>query len=143
MSTALTEMVVGSWSLVSFEQESQNGQLTYPLGREAKGSIFYLPNGHVSVNIMRQDRDALIDRKLFEDGNLRYSNLGYLAYSGTFHIDEDNKMMTHDVSISLYPEWVGHPQIRVLKLEGEFLLLSSDGPVGSDKDIFRLKWKRD
>ena len=143
MNTTLTEKITGSWSLLSFEQQSQNGQLSYPLGPDASGSIFYLPNGHVSVNIMQADRNPLINSKLFENGNVHYRDIGYLAYSGTYHIEEDRGLMVHEVNVSLYPEWQGKPQIRILKLEGDILELSSDGPVGIDNDTFRLIWKRD
>lgn len=140
--SALKNLVIGAWALVSFEQESQEGEIIYPLGDEAKGSIYYLPNGYVSVHIMDVNRSENVDELLYKDMQLKYNDLGYLAYSGRYHIDEENRIMTHHIEISLYPEWIGGQQVRLIKLDGEYLQLSSNGPVGPQKIQFRLLWKR-
>jgi hypothetical protein len=138
----LKSLVVGAWILVSFEQESEDGEIAFPLGNQAKGSIYYLPNGYMSVHIMDINRSENVDEQLYKDKQLKYSQLGYLAYSGRYQIDEESCIMTHNVDISLYPEWIAGEQVRHIKLDGDQLLLSSIGPVGPQKIQFRLFWKR-
>jgi hypothetical protein len=143
MNTTIKEKITGAWHLLSFEQQNFEGKLTYPLGKQAKGSIYYLPDGHVSVHIMDVNRSEIVDETLYINKQLRYSELGYLAYSGRYHIDEEKQVMTHHVEISMYPEWVGGQQVRLIKLDGDHLQLSSMGPSGPENISFRLLWKRD
>jgi hypothetical protein len=138
----LAEQVIGAWNLVSFEQESEDGTLTYPLGKTAKGAIYYLSGGYVSVHIMQQYRSENIDPQLYNGKKLNYQELGYLAYCGHYHVDEDKQIMTHELEISLYPEWVDGQQVRKIDLNGNELMLSSVLPVGPRKNNFRLLWRR-
>ncbi|WP_295718909.1 lipocalin-like domain-containing protein [Mucilaginibacter sp.] len=142
MENTLAERVIGAWTLVTFEQESKDGVISYPLGKEATGSLFYLPGGHVAVNIMLAGRDIFIDKALLLKEQLKYNELGYLAYSGFYHVDENLKLMTHELVVSFYPEWVGSRQIRKIDLNNNCLQLSSDGPVGPEHSRFRLEWLR-
>lgn len=142
MKTSLKEQITGAWNLVSFEQETQEGKVTYPLGIDAQGSIYYLPDGFVSVHIMQVNRSEFVAPALYANCQLKYTDLGYLAYSGRFSLNQSETVMTHHIDISLFPEWIGGQQVRIIKLDGEHLSLSSDGPVGPDKIQFRLHWKR-
>lgn len=139
----LQQQIIGSWSLVSFTETSMYGDISYPLGQDAKGSICYLATGQVSVHIMDIHRTATIDAALYTNRLLKYTDLSYLAYSGSFHVDEKRKIMTHDVAISIYPDWVGGQQVRLIELEADQLLLSSTGLAEPEKPHFKLLWKRD
>jgi hypothetical protein len=141
--SSLAEQVTGAWSLVSFTQETQQGEVSYPLGSDAKGSIYYLPNGFVSVHIMKTDRSEYVKPELYAEGRLKYTDLGYLAYSGKYSFNQSQTIITHHIAISAFPEWVGGQQVRVIELDGDHLSLSSDGSVGPDKITFRLLWKRE
>lgn len=143
MDLSLIDKIAGAWSLVSFEQQAPNGTVTYPLGKDALGSIYYLPEGFVSVHIMQVNRSEYVNPALYANGKLKYTDLGYLAYSGRFSLNQSETIITHHIDISMFPEWVGGQQIRVIKLDGDHLSLSSDGPVGPDKIKFRLLWKRE
>ena len=52
--------------------------------------------------------------------------LGYIAYSGPFHTDEEKQTLTHSMFVSLFPNWLGQTQPRVVKIEGDMLHLSGD-----------------
>jgi Lipocalin-like domain len=138
MENSLKEKIIGAWRLVSFEQESKDGKITFPLGKDARGYLYYLIDGHVSVHIMRTGRQISL-----EDGVLKYNELGYLAYGGHYYFDETRMVMTHEVDVSLYPEWTGTAQVRKVDLKWPYLQLSSDGPVGEEGFQFRLRWLRD
>ena len=142
MENNLRQLVIGAWMLISFDQKSKDGKVSYPLGRAARGSLYYLPDGHVCVNIMQSSRNITVDPSLMKGDALKYNELGYLAYSGQYHIEEDPQLMIHVPDVSLYPEWIGSQQIRKIHLVGNYLQLSSNGPVGPDESRFRLTWVR-
>jgi hypothetical protein len=56
-----------------------------------------------------------------------------------FHIDEAKKTLTHLMFVSLFPDWLGQTQTRVVKIEGDTLYPSSEKPK---KTMSYLKWKR-
>ena len=111
MPRSLKEQITGAWSLVSFEQVSAAGRRYFPLGEDASGSIYYLPDGHVSVHIMETQRSDYIDPSLYQGKPLKYTDLRYLAYSGTYTINDSETIIIHKIIVSLYPEWVGGHQL--------------------------------
>jgi hypothetical protein len=48
--------LIGTWRLISWENRSADGQISYPLGEDAVGYIMYNQDGYVFVAIMRPDR---------------------------------------------------------------------------------------
>ncbi len=142
MKKSLKEQIAGAWSLVSFEQESSDGQRYFPLGNNASGSLYYLPDGYVSVHIMERQRTEYVKPSRYEGKPLKYTDLGYLAYSGVYTINDSETIIIHKITVSLYPEWVSSQQVRRIKLSGDHLLLSSDGPPGPEQVSFHLLWKR-
>jgi hypothetical protein len=138
----LSKQILGAWCLVSFEQEASDGQRSFPMGKDALGSIYYLPDGYVSVQIMTTNRSEYIEPSVCCPARLKYSGLGYLAYSGTYQINSSETVITHKIIISLFPEWLGGQQIRLIKFDGEYLSLSSDGAIGPEQIRFHLLWKR-
>ena len=69
---------------------------------------------------------------------------GYIAYSGPFHTDEAKKTLTHSMFVSLFPNWLGQTQPRVVKIEGDTLHLSTEKPIksGGKETMSYLPWKR-
>jgi hypothetical protein len=138
----IEENIIGAWALSSFEMVSQDGFICHPLGEQAKGALYYLPDGHVSVHIMQPDRQEVIDLNLFTKPEFKYNELAYLAYCGRYYFDPAEQLMTHELDISLYPEWVGGKQLRKLELNGDQLQLSSVSSAEPKQMQFRLIWHR-
>jgi hypothetical protein len=46
--------------------------------------------------------------------------------------------------ISLFPNWIGQTQPRVVRIDGDFLIITTDGPVESGGKMVNpcLRWKR-
>ena len=65
--------LVGTWKLLSWENRSLDGQVTYPLGEDAVGYISYTQDGYVFVSMMRSDRTQ------FTSGDLLRSSAGESA----------------------------------------------------------------
>ena len=103
----------------------------YPMSEQPMGIIMYTPDGYMSAQL------SMPSRKPFASGDW---------FKGT---DDDyrqvsSKTLTHSMFISLFPNWIGQTQPRVVKIEGDDLYLSSATPIQSQGKIVmsHLKWKR-
>jgi hypothetical protein len=67
----------------------------------------------------------------------------YVSYGGWYEL-QGNKLIIH-VLVSLFPNWVGQPQIRVIEhLEGDHLTLATEPvPFAGQSVQGYLIWKRD
>jgi hypothetical protein len=83
------------------------------------------------------------DRKPFPSGDwfggttdeYREEATTYIAYSGPFHVDEEHKTLTHSMFVSMFPNWTGQTQPRVVKIEGQTLHLSTASPIKSSGKV--------
>lgn len=142
----LRDAVLGAWELVSYTiEDNPSGDTTYPLGPHPVGLIMYTDDGYMSAQLMRPDRSAACPPQPNEDTPAAESpfDTGYLAYSGPFHVDDAAGTLHHQVTVSLFPDWLGTTQRRCCHLEGDFLTLggtqtSPDGKTSTHT----LLWKR-
>jgi hypothetical protein len=100
----------------------------------------------MSAQLMHPDRPAFASGDWFRgsDDEIKEEALGYIAYSGPFHTDEEKQTLTHSMFVSLFPNWLGQTQPRVVKIEGDMLSLSSATPIvsGGKKTMSYLSWRR-
>ncbi len=132
------EQFVGTWKLVSYEAGA-----SHPMGRDAVGLLTYDANGRISLQIMRPDRPKFRITGLgdieggYEAGTaeeVMSAYRGYIAYFGTYEVNEEGRFVTHHIETSLYPNWVGRDQV-------EFFELSEDRLTWGLNHI-RYTWKR-
>jgi hypothetical protein len=59
-------------------------------------------------------------------------------------VDEDSNAVTHFVLVSLFPNWIGQKQQRIVRIEGDALHLSTASPIqsGGRPVNARLEWRR-
>lgn len=130
-----------SWSLVEYQSESKNGDVLYPLGEDALGTIIFTEDGHTSVQIMAKDRSQPPSEDKLKKYNTKVEKemrrLGYHAHTGPFTIDEKENILTTHVQMSLIPDYVGSKQARKTTLKGNILKLSN-----IQHPERRLVWKR-
>ena len=130
----LREQLVGAWRLVSYEIRPRDGSaVTYPLGRDASGWILYTRDGYMSAQLMAAGRPPYASGDLHRgtESECTAAARGYIAYSGPFHLDDDGTL-THEMDVSLFPNWIGNVQQRVFRLDGDRLQLGTVGPVRID-----------
>ncbi|AKM01391.1 MULTISPECIES: lipocalin-like domain-containing protein [Burkholderia cepacia complex] len=134
LASQLREQLVGAWRLVSYEVRPRDGSaVAYPLGRDVRGWILYTPDGYMSAQLMAAGRPP------YTDGDLHGGTVderataarGYIAYSGPFRVDDDGTL-THEMDVSLYPNWIGNVQQRVVMLDGDRLQLGTAAPARID-----------
>ena len=136
--------LVGTWRLVSWEnRDVASGRADYPLGRDAVGYIMYGGDGYMSVAIARADRPA------FSAGDLLGGSVEeraraagtYVSYCGTYEFRGDTVL--HRVELSLFPDWIGVEQERLVGFVGDRLVLSTR-PIllGGAQRTAHLTWER-
>lgn len=144
---SLRERLIGAWSLVSYEERPVDGSPSfYPMGETPKGIIMYTPDGFMSAQLSTPDRKPFASGDWFvtSDAEFKDEASSYIAYTGPFNVDEAKQHLTHSMFISLFPNWIGQTQPRVVRIEGDRLFLSSASPISSRGKtvISYLQWQR-
>jgi len=113
------------------------------MGPDATGYISYSDDGYVFVHIMKKDRENYTVNDPFvgtaeEDAAAVKSSI---SYAGPFTINGGE--ITHHVTHSSFPNWVGSKQIRSARFEGSTLVLSAAGATFQGKEVTAyVTWER-
>ena len=59
---------------------------------------------------------------------------GYLAYAGPYEVDEVNKVVTHHMTVSMNPTWLGDSEPRYVNLDGDILEIASPPIIEDGKE---------
>src|SRR3979490_1512460 len=122
-STALK--VVGRWEILSWEQAFDDGRRELPMGEALQGFILYTENGDMACQIAALDRPAFTTGGQWNASNEEkaraYNTL--LAYGGLYEVNGDG--ITHQVEISLFPNWQGGAQKRRVQVNADGTLTLS------------------
>lgn len=136
---------IGAWNLVSYESQVDDGRVNYPLGKDAVGQIMYDARGNMSAQIADARRPSFASENLRgstpEEISAAYK--GYVAYFGTYDIDESNGNVIHHVINSLLPNWAGINLVRYYEFAGNRMTLRT-APMGfgERKIVLTLVWER-
>jgi len=105
----------------------------------------YDASGHMSVQIMRPDRPAFAsgDHLKGTPEEIKSAFKGFVAYYGTYEINEEEGTVTHHLEGSLFPNWVGTELKRFFEFSGNQLTLSTPPmPMGGQQVTGVLLWER-
>lgn len=122
---AAAKSLTGTWAVVRYENRKPDGSVDLPYGPNPKGYFIYDPTGHLSIQFMRTPptpRFAAGDDK-GTDGEVRGAYDGYIAYFGTWRINDDATAVIHVVEGSLKPSYTGTDQPRPFTLDGDTLIV--------------------
>ena len=135
--------LVGTWKLLDYSFLHENGTLEKPWGTEVEGILIYSTEGYMSGNLMHRRRKRPEPQREVagEIGERIRGSRNYIAYAGRYTMEGDT--VTHHVEVSLFPNWIGLPQLRYYKLAGDKLVLSTPMTlVKGEKLVGQLTWKR-
>ncbi len=136
--------LIGTWSLLSWENRIIDGQsISYPLGRDAVGYIMYNQDGYMAVAIARPGRAKFAAGDLLGGSAEEKAQAAetYVSYCGRYEFRGDT--VVHHVEYSLFPNWVGVDQERLIDLEGNRLTLSTRPMLlGGIRRTAHLIWER-
>jgi len=111
---------VGTWKLVSFVNDFQDGSEQRPMyGKNATGYLILTAGGRMMSVVEGEGRKAPLND---EERAAAFRTL--IAYTGIYRFDGD-KFITK-VDVSWNPTWVGTEQVRFFKLDGDRLQIASD-----------------
>jgi hypothetical protein len=147
ISPGLRAKLIGAWKLVSYEERPIDGSPSvYPMSDDPKGIIMYTPDGFMSAQLMHPERAPFASGDWFQGTPEEYKAeaTSYIAYSGEFQVDEEKAALTHSMFVSLFPNWLGQTQPRVVRIEGADLYLSTAAPIpsGGRMVMSYLRWTR-
>ncbi len=138
------EQFAGTWKLVSSEFIRSDGQATYPMGKDPTGIIIFDASGYMSVNIMRLGRPAfaISDNHKGTPAEIKTAFEGYLAYYGTYKVNEQGRTITTQVEGCLLPNWIGAGQRRFYEFSGNRMTLSSPPMhIGGEQVTVKIIWE--
>jgi hypothetical protein len=119
--------LLGAWRLLSVETQLDNGEVFHIFGKEPKGVIVYTPNGQMAAQVVNPDRPLVAsgDQQQATDEEVRENFERYIAYYGTYEINEEKKSVIHHVDGSLFRNWEGDIQERFYEFRGNRIYLST------------------
>ncbi len=134
-----------TWRLLECYGKWTDGRISYPYGEEPAGQLMYDKSGRFSGQIAGSGRPDFQSNNLLKgtDEEVRPAFEKYVAYYGTYEVDEANSQMVHHVEESLFPNWKGDVQTRIYSFEGERLRLDTLPIKGAKADLtVTLLWER-
>lgn len=141
----MIDQFAGVWKLIRCESRDAEGQVREPFGPHPVGRIVYDRSGRMSAQLMNPERAGSlysptggVSREATEE-EVRKAVAGYVAYFGTFSVDETRRVVIHHVQCALDPAWVGSDQARDYEFQGNRLTLSA----GLSGRRIHLTWERE
>jgi hypothetical protein len=112
----LKQQLVGTWTLVSWEQVQKDGTKQQDFGANPKGIASFDGSGHFFVMFARPElpKIASTDRLKVTPQEAQAINVGAIAYFGTYTVDEPSKALLFKIESSTFPNQVGAQQKRVI-----------------------------
>ena len=116
---------IGAWRLVSFEEETSDGEIVYPYGENPIGSLIYDSSGRMSVQIMRRDREPFSSSEweTTPAEEIKEGSEGFTAFFGSFEVHAANNTVIHRVEGHVLPGSVGKTLRREFEFTGDLLIL--------------------
>lgn len=117
---------VGTWRLADFRLTDGGGKVTRPWSAGAAGYLIYTADGYMSASVRSPDRDGVIQT---------------LTYCGPYETLEDRNI--HHIELSSDPALVGTVQHRLVRFEGEKLVLTaSPSLAGGPGTTAEIVWDK-
>lgn len=117
---------IGTWYLKAmYSINTQTGDTTHPLGKEASGQIMYTSDGHMGVYISSEgdskgSKDLAVPMPAVESRCVGFPESDsmickgreFVAYGGTFDVDTENQGIVHHVRHCIISDAVGGDLVR-------------------------------
>ena len=138
------QQLVGTWTLVSWDQMNADGTAFQQFGASPKGIAFFDTGGHYIITVMRSDRPKYaidnfgqIAQATAEEN--KATAQGTITYFGTYSVNEADRTIDIRVEASSFPNWNATDQKRFFEVTEDQLKLTVRPPRGGSVDVL---WKR-
>jgi len=143
---SVEDKFIGTWKLVSWKVEQADGEVTdSPFGSNPLGWIMYQPGGRMCVALMRPGRPRFASNNLVDatPEEIKAGFEGYLAYCGSYEVNEGERFIIHHLEFSSFPNWVETDQKRYFEFIGNRLALKTPPvTVLGTVQVHSLTWER-
>ena len=123
-----------------------DGSAVPEFGANAHGYLTYTEAGTVTAVLGAGDRPTVSASDPQDGTPEEYTSSAqkFVAYAGTYVLDESTGTVHHSIELALYPNWQGQSQLRELRLEGDILMITASPRTAADGRTFRaeLRWRR-
>jgi hypothetical protein len=138
---SLKEQLVGTWTLLSWEQKKGDGTRLERYGTSPKGIAFFDEGGRYIITVMRSDRAKYASNALWQGTPEEDKETadGTITYFGTYSISDADSSIAIHVDGSSFPNWNRTDQKRFVTIAGEQLTLTVRPPGA---DVVDVIWKR-
>lgn len=139
------DLFAGTWKLLSSEMRTSTGEVHYPLGEDCAGLLMLDSTGTLSAHLMRQGRPNFASGDIVRgtDDEIKAAYQGYVAFWGNYEVDAAKQEVTYVITGSLFPNWVGHQNLRYYEIAGERLTLRTPPFLMAGMEIVGvLIWQR-
>jgi len=126
---SLDHSLLGTWALQAFDFIDAEGAVFQPLGPEPGGGLVISPDGHVSFHFFAAKRRKFAAEDLFGGTEEEWARAARSAVVFGGPCRTEHGTLIVDVTYSLYPNWIGGTQCRLYRVEGDRLMLGTDGPA--------------
>ena len=131
------EQLVGTWTLLSWEQKKADGTKVERYGTNPKGIAFFDADGRYIITVMKSDRAKYVSNTLWQGTPQENKETadGTITYFGTYSTNEIGDSITIHVDGSSFPNWNGSDQKRFVAIVGDQLTLTVRPPGGDVVDV--------
>jgi len=142
---SLKEQLAGTWLLVAWTRVVAGVEEPGMMGRDAIGQLMLAPDGHMCFNAMRSNRPKFGSRD-FQPGTPEEKTTaydGYVGYCGRYEVNEQERTVVFQLTLSSYPNLTGTAQKRFAEVTGSRLRISTAPIVSGGKEIVNVViWER-
>lgn len=138
------KQLVGAWRLVSWQERLADGatQPSPVTGAKGIGSLMYTDTGRMCAVLMNPGRPSWKAQVRPQDAEVRAAYDGFVAYCGTYEINEDQRYVVHHVEMDKTPNVVGTDRKRFFTFQGNRLVLQLPPPLRQGVVESTLVWER-
>ncbi len=139
----ITNPLIGTWKLVSFELRAEDGSTVHPWGEEVAGQVTYSAEGYMSGSFMQMGRPAFESSDVMGGSAEEFAAAmkSYVGYAGSYSLR--GNQVIHHASVSLFPNWTGTDIERFYAVDGNLLTLSTPpGVFGGQRATAALVWEK-
>ena len=139
---SLKDQLVGTWTVVSWEQTNTDGTKLQRFGADPKGVNVFDANGRFVITFMRSDLPKVSSGNLSNPTPDEAKAIagGSIAYYGTYTVDEAAKVVTLRIEATTLANQLGRDQKRtIVSLTADELKYTNTTPVSAGPVNITLK----
>jgi hypothetical protein len=133
--TSLKQQLVGTWTLVSWDQTNKDGTKFQRFGANPKGISVFDASGHFVLMFVHPDlpRIAANNPSSPTPDEAKAIVSGAIGYFGTYAVEEASKTIKLNVEASSYPNLLGEQPRTISSLTADELKFSNPVPTTGGK----------